>query len=73
MLPPSGAVTVGFWTVSGELKAVPLALKTWIEGPDELNGSEASGFWPRNGVGDHQGTAPTPIVLAAALWPTEVG
>ena len=33
MLPPSGAVTVGFWTVSGELKAVPLALKTWISGP----------------------------------------
>ncbi len=69
VLPPSGAVTDGFWTVSGELRAVPLASKTWICGPAELYGSLASGFWPRNGGGDHHGTAPTPIVDAAELWP----
>ena len=48
---------------------MPSGLKTLSDGPNELNGSDWSGFWPRKGVGAHHGTAPTPIVFAVALWP----
>ena len=47
VLPPSGAVIVGFRTVWGVDIGVPSGLKTMIAGPSELNGSLASGFWPR--------------------------
>ncbi len=74
VLPPSGAVIVGFsTTVAPVLSGAPLTLKTWSAGPNELNGSFASGFWPRYGAGAHQGVAPTPMVCRVALWPNDVG
>ncbi len=73
VLPPSGAVIVGFSTVTGDCRGTPLTLKTLEAGPLELNGSLASGFCPRYGAGAHQGVAPTPIVLAAVACPNELG
>ena len=47
VFPPSGAVTVGFSTVTGEDLGVPSMLKTERAAPLELNGSLFSGFCPR--------------------------
>ena len=65
VLPPSGAVTAGFSTSRpGVASAMPSGLKTLEPGPDELNGSLASGFCP--------GTGPAPTTGSRrrrSCWP----
>ena len=74
VLPPSGAVIDGFWVVTarGQRGAGR------VEDLDRRSG-RAEGLGAQRALaqdrerGDHQGTAPTPIVLADALWPNDVG
>src|SRR5262249_49929340 len=74
VLPPSGAVTDGFCTSTGPVEiGEPSGLSTYRPGPKELNGSLASGFWPRYGAGAHHGVAPMPIVFRAVSWPAAAG
>src|SRR3954467_6012732 len=47
VLPPSGAVIAGFWIVWAVVNNDPSGLRTMIDGPDELKGSERTGVWPR--------------------------
>ena len=58
-----------FFGVSVPVLSEPSAFRTLNAGPEELKPSLFSGLVPRYGVDAHQGTAPTPIVFGAALWP----
>src|SRR3954469_4816103 len=43
VLPPSGAVIIGFWTVWAVVINVPSGFRTKIAGPVELKGSDLTG------------------------------
>ena len=72
VLPPSGPEITGFWTSTAAF-VEPSGFRALIPGPNELYGSLASGCWLRYGGAAHQGTAPTPMLLIATWWPSELG